>query len=360
MAPATASARHGAPRAGWIVLLAMLLALSALHLLPPGAFRPLDRTAPDGLNPPAAAPLPTADESFPGAAYFFAEDAFAPVGGGADATGPVAVVSPGSGNPHIWQIEATPAALSMPLRAATPLDGLRALQCMTNAIYYEAGNEPEEGQRAVAQVILNRLASPLWPDSVCGVIYQGGERSDMGCQFTFSCDGSMARLPASQSWARARDIARRALSGEIFAPVGLSTYYHTLAVHPPWADRMRPVAIVGAHIFYRMPGAAGSPGAFRLRYSGRESAAPGPYAFSRPQKLPPLPAGPLPEWGSAPLPAATPAPPMAAPRPGTELRYSGLPLSATYPAQPGGEEGGLPDSTIRPEYRNSGRPLPGR
>ena len=94
----------------------------------------------------------------------------------------------------------------------------RALKCLTDAIYYEAANEPEAGQRAVAQVILNRMRHPTFPNSVCGVIYQGSERTT-GCQFSYSCDGSMARQPARISWLRAQNVASQALAGYVFDPV---------------------------------------------------------------------------------------------------------------------------------------------
>ena len=149
-------------------------------------------------------------------------------------------------------------------------DRLRASICLTAAIYYEAGQEPDAGQRAVAQVILNRVRHPAFPDTVCGVVYQGTERSDTLCQFTFGCDGSLVRGPMSSAWGRAWKNAQTALSGAVYEPVGLSTHYHTLAVNPGWSRSLTPTAIVGAHIFYRWPGGAGSPAAFRDAYRGLE------------------------------------------------------------------------------------------
>ncbi|HEV2044657.1 MAG TPA: cell wall hydrolase, partial [Sphingomicrobium sp.] len=98
---------------------------------------------------------------------------------------------------------------------ASSMDQARALECQTSAIYYEAGQEPTDGQRAVAQVILNRARHPAFPSSVCGVIYQGSTRQT-GCQFTFTCDGSMARAPMAASWARARKVAAAALAGSVY------------------------------------------------------------------------------------------------------------------------------------------------
>lgn len=149
------------------------------------------------------------------------------------------------------------------------VDRNRAVQCLTAAIYYEAASEPDAGQRAVAQVVLNRVAHPSYPDTVCGVVYQGSERST-GCQFSFTCDGSLARRPVQLFWQRAEGVARAALSGFVYSPIGLSTHYHTIAVHPYWAPSLAYIGTIGAHRFYRMKGAAGSAGAFRFAYSGGE------------------------------------------------------------------------------------------
>ena len=145
----------------------------------------------------------------------------------------------------------------------------RSLQCMTAAIYYEAGNEPLDGQRAVAQVVLNRMRSPIYPHSVCGVVYQGSERKT-GCQFTFTCDGSLARTPSTAGWARAGAVAIAALSGYVYAPVGWATHYHADYVVPYWAQTLDKVATIGRHIFYRWTGRNGSGTAFTSHYAGLE------------------------------------------------------------------------------------------
>jgi hypothetical protein len=153
------------------------------------------------------------------------------------------------------------------------LDGLsreRAEKCLTEAIYYEAGSESEEGQRAVAQVVLNRVRHAAFPNSVCGVVYQGSERTT-GCQFTFTCDGSLARVPAASGWRRAADVARRALEGEVFASVGHATHYHAAWMLPYWASSVAMVGRIGGHIFYSWKGATGSAAAFSQAYSGIEA-----------------------------------------------------------------------------------------
>ena len=145
----------------------------------------------------------------------------------------------------------------------------RALECLTQAIYYEAAREPTEGQRAVAQVVLNRVRHPVYPASVCGVVYQGSER-DTGCQFTFTCDGSLARGPDAFHWARARKVAEAALKGEVYKPVGYATHYHANYVVPYWAPTLAKNAVIGAHIFYRWSGGWGRPPAFTQRYAAAE------------------------------------------------------------------------------------------
>ncbi|CAA9497303.1 MAG: Cell wall hydrolyses involved in spore germination [uncultured Sphingomonas sp.] len=146
----------------------------------------------------------------------------------------------------------------------------RALECLTQAIYYEAAREPTDGQRAVAQVVLNRVRHPVYPASVCGVVYQGSER-DTGCQFTFTCDGALAHAPMRSYYLRARQVAHEALQGHVFAPVGNATHYHTDYVVPYWASTLKKSAVIGTHIFYRWPGGWGLPAAFGQRYSQAEA-----------------------------------------------------------------------------------------
>lgn len=140
-----------------------------------------------------------------------------------------------------------------------------AVRCLAQAIYYEAAGEPEEGQRAVAQIVLNRLRHPAFPQTVCGVVYQGSERVT-GCQFTFTCDGSLARRPVPSVFARAERYAREALGGRVAASVGTAVNYHADYVVPYWAASLQKVAKIGTHIFYGLRGALGDRSAFRARY----------------------------------------------------------------------------------------------
>ena len=151
----------------------------------------------------------------------------------------------------------------------------RALECLTQAVYYEAASEGADGQRAVAQIVLNRMRHPAYPASVCGVVYQGSERTT-GCQFTFTCDGSLARLPMQSLWKQAHRIAAEALAGKVFAPVGHATHYHADYVLPYWADSLDKSIQVGRHIFYRLKNGLGASGTFRQRYAGAEPMPPTP------------------------------------------------------------------------------------
>ena len=167
---------------------------------------------------------------------------------------------------------ARPASLAA-IAAAQPfaasgnsLDHSRAVRCLAYAIYYEAGNQPTEGQRAVAQVVLNRVRSPAFPHTVCGVVFQGAHSKS--CQFTFACDGSMARRPAAAAWGRAEEVAEEALSGTVMAQVGVATYYHADYVFPNWSALAKTTQ-VGAHIFYTRPDDHG-PAALDARYAGGE------------------------------------------------------------------------------------------
>ena len=146
----------------------------------------------------------------------------------------------------------------------------KALNCLTQAVYYEAGFEPGEGQMAVAQTVINRMRHPGYPKSICGVIYEGAARTT-GCQFSFACDGSLARVPPPALWANAQAVAKRALSGFVFKPVGVATHYHADYVSPYWAPTLVKLKQFGQHIFYRWTGPAGMLKAFNGRYSGNET-----------------------------------------------------------------------------------------
>jgi spore germination cell wall hydrolase CwlJ-like protein len=135
---------------------------------------------------------------------------------------------------------------------ASAAEYMQAVKCLAAAVYYEAATEPLEGQQAVAQVVLNRLRTPGYPKSVCGVVFQGSDKP--GCQFTFACDGSMSRMPASWAWKNAEAVAERALRGYVMPKVGDATHYHASYVLPWWSPTLVRLGRIGQHIFYRRTG----------------------------------------------------------------------------------------------------------
>lgn len=152
----------------------------------------------------------------------------------------------------------------------TEADRARATECLATAALYEAGDDTV-GEAAVAQVVLNRVRHAAFPRTVCGVVYQGAERAT-GCQFTFTCDGSLRRRMSDAAWRRARDVAERALSGHVEDSVGLATHYHTNWVYPYWSPSLRKLGQVGTHLFFGWPGTWGGAKAFRRPYLGSEAA----------------------------------------------------------------------------------------
>jgi spore germination cell wall hydrolase CwlJ-like protein len=164
----------------------------------------------------------------------------------------------------------TAPAGARPTRGAAPYRPLernarsakRALECLTAAVYHEARSEGLQGQRAVAQVVLNRARHYAYPSSICGVVFQGPFRKGGGCQFTFTCDGSARRPRDAAAWARAEAVAEAALGGYVEESVGWATHYHTDYVSPSWGPKLVRVGVLGSHIFYRMPGSAGAVAAF--------------------------------------------------------------------------------------------------
>lgn len=153
------------------------------------------------------------------------------------------------------------------------LENSRELDCLTQAVYYEARGETPSGQAAVAQVVLNRARNPAFPKSVCGVVFQRAAKG--GCQFSFACDGSTLRGREAGAWSRSRKVASRALDGFVMAEVGSATHFHTLNVAPMWGPRLLRVAQVGMHVFYRFGGRAGSSSAFTapVEFASNEEAA---------------------------------------------------------------------------------------
>jgi len=276
-------------------------------------------------------------------------------------------------SPQRMEAYVGPAAQPYVFRGATATDTARAHYCLTAALYYEAASESDDGMRGVAQVVLNRTRHPSFPGSVCGVVFQGSQRAIV-CQFTFACDGAMARAPNRATWSRASRIAAEALAGRVFPAVGLATHYHTQAVWPSWGKSLVMTNIVGAHIFHRWRGRWGMPAAFSRPYSGREPQ-PGPYlpisdqlaaragrsnpAVMLPATLPgstaiaPMPAGPV-ASAVAPLPQNMPqtAPIGMAAQPGFTAEASPPPAPRANPSYADPRLAG--SGSVREEYRSSG------
>jgi spore germination cell wall hydrolase CwlJ-like protein len=133
-----------------------------------------------------------------------------------------------------------------------PKDSARQQRCLAEAVYFEARSEPEEGQAAVAQVVLNRVRSGLYPSNVCAVVYQDRNRP-FACQFSFACEGKSLRIEEPGPWATAVRIAKDVTSGKIYnAKVGSALNYHANYVMPYWASTLKRVDRIGHHIFYQL------------------------------------------------------------------------------------------------------------
>jgi hypothetical protein len=160
------------------------------------------------------------------------------------------------------EVERIPLPLPAPKRPPPPptpaqrlhLDAkgrARAELCLARAIYFEARGEQVRGQIAVAQVVMNRVFSPYYPNDVCGVIYQNASHH-LACQFTFACDGKRKNIDEPHAWVRAKHIAKATLDGKIWEPeVAKATHYHAVYVHPNWTREMHKLVRFGIHNFYR-------------------------------------------------------------------------------------------------------------
>ena len=152
--------------------------------------------------------------------------------------GPVEPEAPPQGDRHRYAELIEPDAMD------------REQRCLAEAVYFEARSEPEDGQAAVAQVVLNRVKSGLYPASVCGVVYQNRHRY-MGCQFSFACEGKSLRITDAASWSSATRVASAVIEGRTYlAEVGGATHYHADYVRPGWSRRLRKMDVIGRHIFY--------------------------------------------------------------------------------------------------------------
>jgi spore germination cell wall hydrolase CwlJ-like protein len=151
-------------------------------------------------------------------------------------------------------VDANHAWVNNPLPASTKLP--TEINCLATAIYFEARGEPQKGQLAVAQVVLNRVKNPAYPNTICGVVYQNKNRLRQ-CQFSFACDGIRDRVTDKSAWSTAQTLATSAVTdtaGQFLADVGTSTHYHAIYVRPRWARSMKKTERIGRHIFYKTYG----------------------------------------------------------------------------------------------------------
>jgi spore germination cell wall hydrolase CwlJ-like protein len=305
-------------------------------------------------TPPAPAPTPPlspigyeSEDHFPGAAALYVAEADAAPTTGTTGTIDISMLAVPKNAVLTPELDGTVRpAQPFSMAGASALDRGRALDCLSTAIYYEAASESDDGQRAVAQVILNRVRHPAFPSTVCGVIYQGSERAT-GCQFSYACDGSMARLRSSAAMARATRIAAAALNGYVMGAVGLATHYHTYAVTPSWNRSLVMTDAIGAHFFHRWKGYWGTAAAFsNARYHGGEPA-PGPYRKIDPA-LPQLPPTSFAMTGAAPtIPGAA-----------SVARTEVSAIQPKYRDVSVAKDDNLPgDSQILDRWKDSGKPL---
>lgn len=177
-----------------------------------------------------------------------------------------------------------------PFRLANPVDSSNDLNCLTAAVYYEARGESREGQAAVAQVVLNRVRSPAFPKTVCGVVYQGAAAH--GCQFSFACDRTVGGRHEAGAWDRARSVASRALGGYVMSAVAGATHFHVATLGALWGGSMVKVAQVGQHVFYGFGGHRGALAAGPARNSSAADVVAPPKIAPAPDK--PADAAPAP------------------------------------------------------------------
>ena len=213
------------------------------------AFHPRRKSGSDLLTPKPDLPVMVASlvtESAPNLLAYSPEPEFerSPFAEVLEDTSPISIVPRLDKGDHAWAAD--------PLPKSSYSD--REQHCLTAGIYFEARGEPVRGQAAVAQVILNRVRNPTYPDSICGVVYQNKNWRNR-CQFSFACDGIRDRVRDPKRWEIASYVARETTEGRIWLKeVGSSTHYHATYVRPKWARYMKKVGRIGLHVFYRTIG----------------------------------------------------------------------------------------------------------
>lgn len=211
---------------------------TTLARLGPGFFEP------PALEPPAAEPAPVDLASVDPGQAIEAPQAQGPLGPGAPWTTTAPKDRP-SDRP-------APSSRFAHLVGKDKEAEFREMRCLAEAVYFEARSEPERGQVAVAQVVLNRVLHPNYPDTICGVVYQNRHRH-LACQFTFACEGRALRINEPDAWRQAVQIATNVVSGSSYlSDVGASTHYHADYVRPRWARALTRMDTIGRHTFYKL------------------------------------------------------------------------------------------------------------
>ena len=248
--PPASRLRDALPLLAFVALVALpVLLLSALGSAPRDEATREDSAAQPGTSVRAMPVLPATGTDTVVLSDLDAGDALA-----RNAAVEFAAVGPGQATPFAFRGSAA--------------DRLRARDCLALAGMAEAGGD-DQGQRAVMQVVLNRVRHPAFARTVCGAVFEGSQRAT-GCQFSFTCDGSLARRYSDAAWNAARTRAEAMLGGATAAAVGNATHFHADYVYPWWSDRLDKVAKVGPHIFFRWRGFWGSGSALSARYGGGE------------------------------------------------------------------------------------------
>lgn len=266
------------PGAGTLFKLPSVLSRQSLLELPAGTFdpnppvqvaavstfRPYDPTpvvvVADAPKPVIKAPraperaIALASPKTPGAEKVFA---YAPAGPDIEEPFRAVLTPPAVGGDDL-RIKRRSLARALHPWADNPLpkgsDSARQLRCLAEGIYFESRGEVYRGQAAVAQVILNRVRNPHYPDTICGVVYQNAHWRNR-CQFSFACDRIPDRVRDQPLWEQAMEIARLSVKGDLYDDtIGDSTHYHATYVAPPWRRKMIRLTRIGVHIFYRTRG----------------------------------------------------------------------------------------------------------
>ncbi len=214
----------------------------------------------DPERPPGAAASTFSDGATPGLPLEFALNSSSPTS--SDGVVVAVVTDPNARDTTVAQQSLLGGGQPNYAALIDPKDNARQLRCLAEAIYFESRSEPEAGQAAVAQVVLNRVRSGIYPSTVCGVVYQDRNRP-FACQFSFACEGKSLRIEEPGPWAVATRIAGEVVSGKNYNPAVVEAVnYHANYVSPFWVGYLRRVDRIGAHIFYAMrDGVNWAPGA---------------------------------------------------------------------------------------------------